>query len=55
LQRLDRSTLLRIDHIESLKPHGVGAQVYLNKFREPVELGRTAYERLREILDSSSS
>lgn len=50
LQRLDRSTLMRLDHIESVKPHGVGAQVFLLHSSSPVELGRTANERLREIL-----
>jgi two-component system, LytTR family, response regulator len=55
LQRLDRSTLMRLDQIESLTPHGAGAQVFLRHSPQSVELGRTAYERLREILDSSAS
>lgn len=55
LQRLDRSTLLRLDHIESLEPRGAGALVSLAHSPQPVELGRTAYERLREILDTSAS
>lgn len=55
LQRLDRSTLLRMDHIESLEPRGAGAIVSLVQSPQRVELGRTAYERLREILDSSTS
>jgi two-component system, LytTR family, response regulator len=55
LHRLDRSTLLRLDHIERIEPHGVGALVFLSHASQPVELGRTAYERLREILDTSAS
>lgn len=48
-QRLDRSTLLRIDHIQAIEPEGVGAKILLlnNAF---VRLGRTANERLREVL-----
>ena len=55
LQRLDRSTLLRLDHIRSLQPHGAGALATLIHSQRPVELGRTAYERLREILEPSTT
>jgi two-component system LytT family response regulator len=55
LHRLDRSTLLRLDHIETIEPLGAGALVSLAHSPKPVELGRTAYERLREILESSAS
>lgn len=55
VQRLDRSTLLRIDHIESIQPHGVGCLVYPIHSSTPVELGRTATERLREILGETPS
>jgi two-component system LytT family response regulator len=50
VHRLDRSTLLRLDHMRSLQPHGVGALVFPIHSTVPVELGRTATERLREIL-----
>lgn len=53
VQRLDRSTLLRIDHIESIQPHGVGCLVFPIHSPRPVELGRTATERLREILEQT--
>jgi two-component system LytT family response regulator len=53
VQRLDRSTLLRIDHIESIQPHGVGCLVFPVHSPTPVELGRTATERLREILEQT--
>ncbi|MFM8365155.1 MAG: LytR/AlgR family response regulator transcription factor [Verrucomicrobiota bacterium] len=53
VERLDRSTLLRIDLVESVQPHGVGALVYLFHFDVPVELGRAGAERLREILEHS--
>jgi len=50
VQRLDRSTLLRLDHIQAIEPQGPGAQLLLaNDGR--IELGRTANERLREILN----
>jgi two-component system LytT family response regulator len=53
VERLDRSTLLRIDHIQSVQPHGVGAMVFLIHSDVPVELGRAGAERLREILEHS--
>ena len=53
VQRLDRSTLLRIDHIESIQPHGAGCLVFPVHSPRPVELGRTATERLREILEQT--
>lgn len=50
VQRLDRSTLLRIDHIQAIEPQGPGACLLLaNDGR--IELGRTANERLREVLN----
>jgi two-component system LytT family response regulator len=48
-QRLDRSTLLRIDHIQEIEPQGTGARVVLAS-NAALELGRTANERLREFL-----
>jgi two-component system LytT family response regulator len=53
-QRLDRSTLLRIDHIQAIEPEGVGAKVSLAN-NALVRLGRTANERLREVLEDSVS
>ena len=53
VQRLDRSTLLRIDHIQSVKPHGAGSLVFPVHSTSGIELGRTAHERLREILEQS--
>lgn len=50
--RLDRSTLLRLDHIQSIQPDGTGARVRLMN-NAALELGRTANERLREILEGS--
>lgn len=52
-ERLDRSTLLRIDHIQAIESEGVGAKVFLanNAF---VRLGRTANERLREVLEDTA-
>ena len=51
-QRLDRSTLLRIDHIQAIEPQGAGARVILSHYAV-LELGRTANERLREVLSDS--
>lgn len=48
-QRLDRSTLLRLDHIEQVEPRGSGACLILNN-NGKIEIGRTANERLREVL-----
>ena len=49
-QRLDRSTLLRIDHIKAIESEGVGAKVFLAN-NAYIRLGRTANERLREVLE----
>lgn len=50
VERLDRSTLLRLDHIEQIEPRGSGACLILNN-NGKIEIGRTANERLREVLD----
>jgi DNA-binding LytR/AlgR family response regulator len=50
VERLDRSTLVRLDHIEEIVPQGVGANLIL-KHNGRVQLGRTGNERLRELLD----
>ena len=52
VERLDRSTLVRMDHIEEIVPQGSGATLVL-KHKARIELGRTANERLREVLDVS--
>ena len=49
VERLDRSTLLRLDHIEQVEPRGSEACLIL-KNNGKVEIGRTANERLREVL-----
>ena len=49
VERLDRSTLLRLDHIEQVEPRGSEACLIL-KNNGKVEIGRTANERLRELL-----
>lgn len=49
VERLDRSTLLRLDHIEQVEPRGAGACLILNN-NGKIEIGRTANERLREVL-----
>jgi len=49
VERLDRSTLLRLDHIDKVEPRGVGACLILNN-NGKIEIGRTANERLREVL-----
>jgi two-component system LytT family response regulator len=49
-ERLDRSTLLRHDQIESLTPCGNGAAIMLRNSAVPLDIGRTAYERLKEII-----
>jgi two-component system LytT family response regulator len=48
-ERVDRSTLLRLDHVESVRPHGAGAVVSLRNGADPLELGRTARERLAAL------
>jgi DNA-binding LytR/AlgR family response regulator len=49
VERLDRSTLLRLDHIDQVEPRGAGACLILNN-NGKIEIGRTANERLREVL-----
>ena len=49
VERLDRSTLLRLDHLEQIEPRGSGACLILNN-NGKIEIGRTANERLREVL-----
>lgn len=51
VERLDRSTLLRLDHIDSVTPHGVGALVGLKHSTSTIELGRAARERLAAFID----
>lgn len=46
-ERVDRSTLLRIDHIRSIQPYGRGCILQFQNGNQPVELGRAAWERLR--------
>lgn len=51
VERLDRSTLLRLDRIDSVTPHGVGALVRLKHSTATIELGRVAKERLSAFMD----
>jgi two-component system LytT family response regulator len=50
VERLDRSTLVRLDHIEEIVPQGTGANLVF-KHNARIDVGRTANERLREVLD----
>jgi DNA-binding LytR/AlgR family response regulator len=52
-ERLDRSTLLRIDQINFLRPQGTGAMLTFQHSQAELPLGRTAYERLKELLEKS--
>ena len=54
VERLDRSTLVRLDHIEEIIPQGGGAKLVL-KHHARVPLGRTGNERLRELLGGSTA
>jgi len=47
---LDRSTTLRMDQVVSWNSHGAGGLVALRNAAKPIELGRTAYRRFREML-----
>lgn len=47
---LDRSTTLRMDQVVSWNSHGSGGLVTLRNAVKPIELGRTAYRRFRELL-----
>lgn len=51
---LDRSTSLRIDQVVGWNSHGSGGMVALRNATKPVELGRTAYRRFRELLGEAS-
>jgi len=50
---LDRSTALRMDQVVSWNSHGTGGLVTLRNAAKPIELGRTAYRRFRELLDEA--
>jgi two-component system LytT family response regulator len=52
---LDRSTTLRMDQVVSWNSHGTGGLVTLRNAAKPIELGRTAYRRFREILEAAGT
>jgi DNA-binding LytR/AlgR family response regulator len=49
-ERLDRSTLVRLDAILAVKPYGRGAQLAFRNSPLVVELGRAGAQRLDELL-----
>lgn len=49
-ERLDRSTLVRMDAILAVKPYGRGAQLAFRNSSLVVELGRAGAQRLDELL-----
>lgn len=51
--QLDRSTLLRRGHVVSWRPHGAGGFVTMRHAEVPLELGRTAYRRLVQMMDAA--
>lgn len=51
---LDRSTMLRMDQVVSWNSHGNGGLVSLRNAVKPIELGRTAYRRFRELLEEAN-
>lgn len=48
--RLDRSTLVRPEHVVGWQPFGLGAFLQMLNSRNRIELGRAAYRRFREIV-----
>lgn len=49
-ERLDRSTVVRLEAILAVKPYGRGAKISFRNSALVLELGRAAAERLSEIL-----
>lgn len=49
-ERLDRSTLLRLEAVLAVKPYGRGARISFRNSSLVLELGRAAAERLAEVL-----
>lgn len=49
-RRLDRSTVINLDHIQSIETSGRAASVLLDEGRYTIQLGRTAASRLRKLL-----
>jgi two-component system LytT family response regulator len=47
---LDRSTILRLDQVVSWNNYGMGALLTLRNASSPLEIGRTAFRRFRELL-----
>ncbi len=48
-ERLDRSHLVRLDQIDSLSLYGSGCLIRMRFHPSDLELGATAFERLREL------
>jgi DNA-binding LytR/AlgR family response regulator len=51
-ERLDRSTLLRLESVLAVKPYGRGARISFRNSALVLDLGRAAAERLEEVLPS---
>lgn len=49
-ERLDRSTLLRLESVLAVKPYGRGAKISFRNAALVLELGRAGFERLSELL-----
>lgn len=49
-ERLDRSTLVRLDAVLAVKPYGRGARLSFRNSPQVLEIGRSAAERLAGIL-----
>jgi len=49
-ERLDRSTLLRLEAVLAVKPYGRGARISFRNSALVLDLGRAAAERLEEVL-----
>ncbi len=49
-ERVDRSTLLRLESVLAVKPYGRGARISFRNSPLVLELGRAATERLAEVL-----
>lgn len=49
-ERLDRSTVVRLEAVLAVKPYGRGARITFRNSAHVLELGRAGFERLSELL-----
>jgi DNA-binding LytR/AlgR family response regulator len=49
-ERLDRSTVVRLEAVLAVKPYGRGARITRRNSAHVLELGRAGFERLSELL-----